>query len=79
MTRIMSSAAHQQSDEEMMGVRKGPWTAEEDSLLRNYVNIHGEGHWNAVARAAGNSFFLFEIPNMPLLKEKECFFLLPDL
>lgn len=34
--------------------RKGPWTAEEDKLLIEYVNLHGEGRWNSVARLAGN-------------------------
>ncbi|KAJ8540427.1 hypothetical protein K7X08_030346 [Anisodus acutangulus] len=32
--------------------RKGPWTAEEDKLLIEYVNLHGEGRWNSVARLA---------------------------
>ncbi|KAL4038937.1 transcription factor MYB108-like protein [Cucumis melo var. makuwa] len=40
-------------EEEEMDVRKGPWTAEEDSVLFNYVNCHGEGRWNAVARCTG--------------------------
>ncbi|KFK39733.1 hypothetical protein AALP_AA3G281000, partial [Arabis alpina] len=35
------------------GWRKGPWTAEEDRLLIDYVRIHGEGRWNYVARLAG--------------------------
>ncbi|KAL7124181.1 hypothetical protein ABFS83_14G030800 [Erythranthe nasuta] len=35
------------------GWRKGPWTAEEDKLLIQYVNLHGEGRWNNVARLAG--------------------------
>ncbi|KAL2323735.1 hypothetical protein Fmac_028114 [Flemingia macrophylla] len=39
--------------EEEMAVKKGPWTEEEDSILINYVNIHGEGHWNSLARSAG--------------------------
>jgi hypothetical protein len=34
--------------------RKGPWTAEEDRLLIEYVRVHGEGRWNSVARLAGN-------------------------
>lgn len=34
--------------------RKGPWTAEEDRLLMEYVRIYGEGRWNSVARLAGN-------------------------
>ncbi|CAH8353587.1 unnamed protein product [Eruca vesicaria subsp. sativa] len=35
------------------GWRKGPWTAEEDRLLINYVQLHGEGRWNSVARLTG--------------------------
>ncbi|XXG90680.1 hypothetical protein AAC387_Pa12g2390 [Persea americana] len=35
------------------GWRKGPWTAEEDKLLIEYVSTHGEGRWNSVARLAG--------------------------
>ncbi|KAJ4841899.1 Transcription factor myb2 [Turnera subulata] len=33
--------------------RKGPWTAEEDRMLIEYVRLHGEGRWNSVARLAG--------------------------
>ncbi|KAE8697953.1 MYB108 protein [Hibiscus syriacus] len=36
-----------------MDVKKGPWTEEEDSMLKAYVNIHGEGRWNSVARLSG--------------------------
>ncbi|PIA63202.1 hypothetical protein AQUCO_00200902v1 [Aquilegia coerulea] len=35
------------------GWRKGPWTAEEDKLLTEYVTLHGEGRWSTVARSAG--------------------------
>ncbi|EXB58832.1 Myb-related protein 305 [Morus notabilis] len=35
------------------GWRKGPWTADEDRLLIEYVRVHGEGRWNSVARLAG--------------------------
>ncbi|KAF7837402.1 Transcription factor MYB2 [Senna tora] len=35
------------------GWRKGPWTAEEDRLLIEYVRLHGEGRWNSVSRLAG--------------------------
>ncbi|KAM7485343.1 hypothetical protein LguiA_001352 [Lonicera macranthoides] len=38
---------------EESGWRKGPWTAEEDKLLIEYVKLHGEGRWNSVARLAG--------------------------
>ncbi|XP_054800926.1 transcription factor MYB2-like [Prosopis cineraria] len=43
--------AHQSEDE--TGIRKGPWTVEEDTILVNYIAIHGEGRWNSVARFAG--------------------------
>ncbi|KAB2625567.1 transcription factor MYB21-like [Pyrus ussuriensis x Pyrus communis] len=35
------------------GWRKGPWIAEEDGFLIEYVRFHGEGRWNSVARLAG--------------------------
>ncbi|KAF5752433.1 Myb domain protein 79 isoform 1 [Tripterygium wilfordii] len=35
------------------GWRKGPWTAEEDRSLIEYVKLHGEGRWNSVARLTG--------------------------
>ncbi|MBA0611047.1 hypothetical protein Godav_011765 [Gossypium davidsonii] len=38
---------------EDMDVRKGPWTEEEDYMLKTYVNVHGEGSWNSVARLSG--------------------------
>lgn len=34
-------------------LRRGPWTAEEDALLVDYVAQHGEGRWNSLARCAG--------------------------
>ena len=45
------------------GWRKGPWTAEEDRLLIEYVRLHGEGRWNSVARLAGKP----HIPTLLLL------------
>ncbi|KAI4365720.1 hypothetical protein MLD38_021684 [Melastoma candidum] len=35
------------------GMRKGPWTDEEDSTLFQYVSLHGEGRWNSVAVNTG--------------------------
>lgn len=35
------------------GWRKGPWTAQEDKLLLEYVRQHGEGRWNSVAKLTG--------------------------
>ncbi|KAF9602749.1 hypothetical protein IFM89_030637 [Coptis chinensis] len=37
------------------GWRKGPWTAEEDKLLIDYVSVYGEGRWSTVAKSAGLS------------------------
>ncbi|KAH1206984.1 Transcription factor MYB78 [Glycine max] len=38
--------------------RKGPWTAEEDRLLVEYVRLHGEGRWNSVARLANKTQYV---------------------
>ncbi|XP_027367899.1 transcription factor MYB78-like [Abrus precatorius] len=46
------SSATYGSEEEIV-IKKGPWTEEEDSVLSNFVNVHGEGHWNSLARSAG--------------------------
>ncbi|KAL6899587.1 hypothetical protein ACP4OV_006245 [Aristida adscensionis] len=35
------------------GWRKGPWTAQEDKLLLEYVRQHGEGRWNSVSKLTG--------------------------
>lgn len=52
--RGFGSSTYVQQSEEERDVRKGPWTVEEDSLLTNYVTIHGEGRWNTVALCAGH-------------------------
>ncbi|BFG25509.1 hypothetical protein CerSpe_117830 [Prunus speciosa] len=31
-----------------LGVRKGAWTGEEDDLLRQCIENHGEGKWHQV-------------------------------
>ncbi|XP_068644354.1 transcription factor MYB97 [Aristolochia californica] len=36
-------------------LKKGPWTAAEDSILMEYVKIHGEGNWNSVQKNSGLS------------------------
>ncbi|KAK8541708.1 hypothetical protein V6N13_137699 [Hibiscus sabdariffa] len=33
--------------------KKGPWTHEEDELLTEYVNFHGEGRWSSVSTSTG--------------------------
>lgn len=41
------------------GWRKGPWTPEEDKLLSEYVNLHGEGRWSSVSRCAGTNYYKY--------------------
>ncbi|XP_039043671.1 MYB-like transcription factor EOBI [Hibiscus syriacus] len=33
--------------------KKGPWSPEEDKLLTEYVNFHGEGRWSSVSKSTG--------------------------
>ncbi|CAN6922061.1 unnamed protein product [Brassica oleracea] len=39
--------------EEDMDLKRGPWTAEEDCKLINYIATNGEGRWNSLSRCAG--------------------------
>ncbi|XP_015891267.3 transcription factor MYB13 [Ziziphus jujuba] len=38
---------------EKMGLKKGPWTSEEDQILINYIQRHGHGNWRALPKLAG--------------------------
>nr|BCO38614.1 MYB transcription factor [Setaria italica]BCO38615.1 MYB transcription factor [Setaria italica]BCO38624.1 MYB transcription factor [Setaria viridis]BCO38626.1 MYB transcription factor [Setaria italica]BCO38627.1 MYB transcription factor [Setaria italica] len=49
----MAAVATSKHEEEMMELRRGPWTLEEDNLLMNYIACHGEGRWNLLARCSG--------------------------
>lgn len=35
------------------GVKKGPWTPEEDIMLVSYIQEHGAGNWRAVPSKTG--------------------------
>ncbi|CAF2126510.1 hypothetical protein HID58_011033 [Brassica napus] len=39
--------------EDEIDLKRGPWTAEEDFKLTNYIATHGEGRWNSLSRCAG--------------------------
>lgn len=43
-----------------VGVKKGPWTPEEDIILVSYIQEHGPGNWRSVPTNTGkiNYFFL---------------------
>ncbi|CAN0902283.1 Transcription factor MYB62 [Linum grandiflorum] len=34
-------------------LQRGPWTQEEDNLLRRYIHQHCDGRWNSLAKRAG--------------------------
>ncbi|XP_059632358.1 transcription factor MYB15-like [Cornus florida] len=38
---------------EKMGLKKGPWTPEEDQVLVSYIQQHGHGNWRALPKLAG--------------------------
>ncbi|KDP23708.1 hypothetical protein JCGZ_23541 [Jatropha curcas] len=38
---------------ENMGLKKGPWTPEEDQILISYIQRYGHGNWRALPRQAG--------------------------
>lgn len=40
------------------GVKKGPWTPEEDIILVTYIQEHGPGNWRAVPTNTGMSNLL---------------------
>lgn len=41
------------STSEENGLKKGPWTPEEDEKLREYISEHGIGSWRALPRLVG--------------------------
>ncbi|CAN4113819.1 unnamed protein product [Withania somnifera] len=36
-----------------IGLKRGPWTPEEDEILTNYVSKEGEGRWRTLPKKAG--------------------------
>ena len=52
MEDSMKTKSFKESEE--VGLRRGPWTLEEDTLLTNYILHNGEGRWNLVAKSAVN-------------------------
>ncbi|XP_072962926.1 transcription factor MYB4-like [Typha angustifolia] len=38
---------------EKMGLKKGPWTQEEDQILVSFIQEHGHGNWRALPKQAG--------------------------
>jgi len=40
------------------GLKKGPWTTEEDQKLVDYIQKHGYGNWRVLPKNAGMSCFV---------------------
>ncbi|KAK7284116.1 hypothetical protein RJT34_18855 [Clitoria ternatea] len=38
---------------EKMGLKRGPWTPEEDQILIHYINTYGHANWRALPKQAG--------------------------
>ncbi|KAM1634723.1 hypothetical protein ACFXTN_011621 [Malus domestica] len=38
---------------EKMGLKKGPWTSEEDQILTSFIQKYGHGNWRALPKQAG--------------------------
>ena len=36
-----------------VGIKKGPWTPEEDGVLANFIKREGEGGWRTLPKRAG--------------------------
>lgn len=41
-----------------IGLKKGPWTPEEDQKLINHIKKHGHGSWRALPKLAGKYNFI---------------------
>lgn len=42
--------------EKNSGLKKGPWTPDEDQKLIEYIKRHGYGSWRALPKRAGITF-----------------------
>ena len=49
-----------------MGLKKGPWTPEEDQILISYIQKYGHENWRALPKQAGIFPNLFSVVSFPL-------------
>lgn len=49
----ISTMGRSPSCDEQSGLKKGPWTTEEDEKLMDYIARHGHGSWRALPKLAG--------------------------
>lgn len=52
------------------GLKKGPWTQEEDLKLMEYIQLHGPGNWRTLPKNAGNNPTVFNFLFLCLFMEK---------
>ncbi|KAE9460663.1 hypothetical protein C3L33_07409, partial [Rhododendron williamsianum] len=48
---------------EKMGLKRGPWTPQEDGILINYISAHGHGNWRALPKQAGIYIYISQFPS----------------
>lgn len=49
-----------------IGVKKGPWTPEEDIVLVSYIQEHGPGNWRSVPNSTGKKISSSSSKNLNL-------------
>ena len=42
-----------------VGIKKGPWTPEEDIILVSYIQEHGPGNWRSVPTNTGKCIYIY--------------------
>lgn len=48
------------------GLKKGPWTPEEDQKLVNFIHKHGHGSWRALPKLAGIYIYIYKSLSLSL-------------
>lgn len=43
------------------GLKKGPWTSEEDQKLIDYIQTYGPGNWRSLPNKAGSLYVNYVI------------------
>ncbi|KAE8723267.1 Transcription repressor MYB6 [Hibiscus syriacus] len=47
-----------------VGLHRGPWTPTEDTLLVNYIQTHGEGHWRSLPKKADEDDLIIRLHSL---------------
>ena len=56
---------------EKMGLKKGPWSSQEDHILISYIQRHGHGNWRALPKHAGNYSIICQLISHALISNQE--------